>query len=370
MGVSIRFLYHHAGAFNPMFRCFSRAFVVAVLFAWAVPGCDPAGSMPGASPDGGPDPAREVQEPLRAIKLVLVLDSSRSPDQIIWEQVALKDAGRAAAMLEVVAPKPDDPAARQAELVREAVLHRASALLVVAQDPPSLAPALSEARDKGVPVILLERPVPSTGKPFLMVTRPPYLKLARELIDAAVAEAKAVGLPTDGPALLLVDNRNDDQTNARVEALKTALAERGVKLVDAVVFGEDPSNPDSTLAQKVVEQVTASKGPLAMVVAEDAVGLGGGSSARTPLGIKGEYVLVGLSIDHASEGLTTYQDCAAVGYLNPADVARQAVALAMRVLRGEKVPERTEVPFTLFRSKAPRPPGGSPYMRQTRPGPA
>jgi ABC-type sugar transport system substrate-binding protein len=231
-----------------------------------------------------------------------------------------------------------------------------------------MAPALEEAREKGVAVILVDRPVPSTGKPFPLVTRPPYINIARDLIDAAIKEAKAVGLPTDGPALVLVDGHKDDRTDARVEALKAALSERGVNLVDAPVFGANAETDDSNEAMKILEQVTASKGPLAIVVTDNAIGLGGGSSARGPLGTKGEYVLVGLSVDRGTEGMTSYQDVAAVGYMNPAEVARQAVAEAARMLKGQSVPEKTEVPFTIFRSPGPRPAGGSPYMKkQARP---
>jgi rhamnose transport system substrate-binding protein len=329
-----------------------------VLVACFCPGCDPAGSMSASSPADDPNSLPSPSESKPATKLVLVLTTEPTQEERTWEQVAVREAGKMAAVVDVVKPQPGDAKTRQAELVREAALHGAAALLVAPEDPETLAPALAEARDKGVAVVLLDRPVPTTGKPFTLVGRGPLLPLARQVVDAAVAEAKAVGLPPDGPALILVDSRKEPTASDRVEALKAALSERDVKVIDTLVFGPGIRRPEPDVAQKAVQDATASHGMLGMVVTEDEIGLSGANMARGPLGPKGDFVLVGLSSDQNSDSFTNIADAAAIGYMNPVEVGKTAVQLALRMVNGEAVPERTEVPWKLFKALSPRPPGG------------
>ena len=103
-------------------------------------------------------------------KLVTMLMpfSGRNVELIIWRQAAMEEmgrfVGRTGAILDVRTLKQNDPPARQAEMVREAAVRGTSGLIVVAADPKSIAPALIVARDKGIHVVLLSRPVPVRGK--------------------------------------------------------------------------------------------------------------------------------------------------------------------------------------------------------------
>jgi ABC-type sugar transport system substrate-binding protein len=336
--------------FARVLNCHTSAFLLLIV---PLSGCEQAAS--------GPVSAVEFDRPLdsvvaaKATQVVLVLPADDTEEYRVWEQVVRSEAGLAQTIMDVRKPHAGDTSMRQAELVREAARRGASALIVVAENAEEIAPALAEVRDRGLPVVLLDRPVEITGRPLPLVTRPPFEAPARALVLAAIEEAKAWGFPPRGPALILVNSRVDAQTEARVAALKSALDAAGVKLIDAARFGVGIPMPLVSEARETVLKSVAAEPRIAMILADDEIGIGGADTARENLGARGQFALVGFTANPKTRRLVDVRACAALVDVNLIGVARQAVQTALRLIRGESVPPRIEVAYTTQRAAGPRP---------------
>ena len=200
--------------------------VVAGCLA-ATSGCDGAKSVRSGS---GVPPA---PPPSEAASVALILPSRGLAEQDVWEAEARRDEARVHALIEVRKPAPGDPPGRQAELIREAAASGVSALIVVAEDAKLVAPAIAEARDRGLPVVLLDRDVPLPGdgpKPPLVGFEDVNLS-AKALVAAAMSDAQAAGFPPGGPALLIHNDVGDDRAPLRIKALRSALEAEGVRVL-------------------------------------------------------------------------------------------------------------------------------------------
>lgn len=320
-------------------------------------GCDPAAYEPPPSSAELPTalPSSSDLEFTRATGIVLVLPREVSNDLDILEQTCRAEAGLVRTPLSAWRPVVGDPPSRQADLVRQAAKGGASALIVVAEDPDSLAPALVEVRDKGVPIMLLGKPVPIEGKAIPVIESPPYSESAKALVAAAVKEAKVFGFPAEGPAVILINAQTDRGTASRVAALEAALEEAGVALLDRVKFGEASGSPTAGDAQTVVEAMARSRPGIAIILADEDQGVSGAVAARDSLKDKGQYSVAGFARDPRTANLVSIHACAAVVNLNLVGTGRQAVRNAIRMIKGEPVAERTVVNSITKSEPQPRP---------------
>ncbi|HEV3162777.1 MAG TPA: substrate-binding domain-containing protein [Isosphaeraceae bacterium] len=266
-----------------------------------------------------------------------------SYDLRILEQSSISEAGRQRLVLETRRPQSGDPASRQADLVREAARKGTSALIVVAEDPKTLAPALVEVRDRGVPIVLLGRPVAVPGKPITLVTLPSYRESARKIVAAAVEEAKNMGLDTAGQAVILINAQPDSDSAERVAAMEAALEEAGVALLERIKFGEGKEMALPGDAAEVVKAVATAHPRLAIILADDDNGLSGAVSGRYGLHEKGYYAVAGFATNPRSTNLVKLHMSAGVVNLNIVGEARQAVHTAQRLINGEKIPDQIMV---------------------------
>src|SRR5579864_464275 len=277
-------------------------------------GCEPASLGTGADPSAPSldlPAAPAVSE--KATVIVLIMPAKVSDSQRAWEQVARAEAGRSSAILEIKQPKLGDPPGRQAELVQEAAEHGASALVVVAEDHAEIASTLGELRDKGVPIILLSRPVPVSGRSLPLVMAAPFVKSARTLVAAAIKDAANVGLSPTGPALILMNNRTDEQSDDRVAALRSALEDAGVTVLDTVRYGVGVAIPMVREAQQAVETAVSAHPDISMILADDDNGLSGAVVARQKLQERlGMYALAGFATNPKTANLVNMDECAAV----------------------------------------------------------
>src|SRR5207248_93539 len=131
----------------------------------------------------------------------------------------------------------------QAALVREAVgRHPPPQVLIVEPAEPAdsdLARAVWEARAAKIPVILLGRPLAAASRsdpkpaspppaPEILVAPPPFADSARELVAAAIRNAKNAKLKPERGALILVNTAADFLSADRLAALRAALQAAGI----------------------------------------------------------------------------------------------------------------------------------------------
>jgi ABC-type sugar transport system substrate-binding protein len=336
----------------------ARLLWLAVLLT----GCEPASFTP---PPDSSDltlslPAASSSTTDRTGGIVLILPHGDSPRLRLLEKEARTEAGNAHVLLEVKRPGRADPESRQAELIREAS-HSASALIVVAEDSPTVAKALSEVRDRGLPVVLLGRAVAVEGKPLHHVAMTPYAESARLLATTLAEHAKSAGFSPEAPALILINGETDDETEPRALAIEAALKEAGIPHVERVKFGLGVDQPLVADAQKSLKEVANREPPVALIVADDDMGLNGAIHSRTDLGTpKGEYLLAGYAIDPRQVRLVNMEECSAVVDMNIKGMAHQAVKSAIRLNKGEILPDEIVVASPNRVAPHPRPPGLSP----------
>jgi ABC-type sugar transport system substrate-binding protein len=302
-------------------------------------GCD--SSPDGVARDKGIDVSGDEPAPSDATgsKVITLLMPQPIPNDelVIWRQVAMEEGGRSAAesgmVLEVQVLGPKDPPSKQADQVREAVAKGSSALIVVVADAKAVAPALVEARGKGVPVVLLSRPVKVEGKPFPLVAVAPFEPSARELVGTALSVAKDRGLG-DAPALLVVKDPPDEHTEARVAATKAALAEAKVPLRKAIRINAYPQEA----ADLIVEELKA-RPDVSMILADEDQGFSGIDTALFQLGLERPPAMGAFVYDPKFITQVKMGNGAALVNRRVQAMAARAVRAAVSLIEGKPLPD-------------------------------
>lgn len=263
----------------------------------------------------------------------------RNIEYIIWHQAAVEEMGRFVgqnnALLEVSELKADDPATKQADLVRDAVARGSSALIVVAADPKSIAPALLEARAKGVHVVLLSRPVPVQGHPpFPLVSYPGFDEYAKKMLEVGRKVARDRKIADDAPAMILVHEPKDDHTDLRVEALKKALREAKIPLVAVEHFEEYPAK-----ANRAIEKVIKKHPDLGYILADEDQAVEGTTAARGLYNPEKPPIVIGFVWSQKQKAFLRSGDVAALVNRKVQGGAARAVKAAVALCRGEPLPD-------------------------------
>jgi ribose transport system substrate-binding protein len=290
--------------------------------------------------------APEAPQAASSKTLSLILITDDTPDAQVWLQIAMREAGKGKAIFRVSKLNPGDPPGRQAELIREAAARGASALVVEPADAPEVADALGAVQAQGVPVVVLDRSVPGTGKPFPLFTFPPFRDSARKLVQAVVEDAKLAKRSEKGPALLLVNGRKDTHTDDRAAALKAALHEAGVTLLDTLVFDGIGTN-----ALKSLQAALDSHPEVNMVVFDEDQGAAGCFTLHLESHDKYTINIAGYVSFENNVNMASQASFSAVVDRNVQGLVRQAVQAALSLIQGQTVPARTEVELPFFRSR-------------------
>ena len=244
------------------------------------------------------------------------------------------------AIFRIAGPNSNDTKTTQTDLVRQAVADGASALVVVPGDAPGLAEALVEAESKKVPVVLLGRPLPAPpGKPpFTVVVPGSFDEMARKIVATTLEDAKKVGRPADGSALILADRDTDYFSPDRVVALKAAAVSAGLSKVDTISF--DGTKTDG--AFNAVLEAIKTHPDVAIVVGENDEALYGALKARGHLKGKPEFFVGGFAGYRGGpiSTLLMKESCWVEG--RHEDQARLAVFTAMKKIRGETMAAKIE----------------------------
>jgi ABC-type sugar transport system substrate-binding protein len=283
--------------------------------------------------------------------LVFVVPGSPTGDLEAWSYRAQHEANDKRAVFRIMGPGPKGSAAEQPETVRKSVIEGASALIVYPGDSPELPRALADAEAKGVPVVLIDKPVaaPEGSKPFTVVEPAPFEDTARKIVAATLEDLSKASRPLNGTAILLVDSKLVDQNSGRrVEALKSAAEAAKFRRVLTVPF--DGSRQDA--AKLAVLEAVKANPDVSVVLTEDGEGLVGAAQARVDL--KGKPIIfVGGYTDYRSSRVLTpplRESCYVEGRF--IELGAQAVLIALARLRGETVGEHTYVTPKFTRTDA------------------
>ncbi len=296
------------------------------------------GTVAGCGPELPPPPVLKldpasIPAPEGSARSVLMVLPGMDEDLELWAMAGQREAGDSQAVFRARGPVAGKPAATEAGVVREAVADGISALIVVPDGSPDLPAALAEAEEKGVPVVLLGDPVePPPGKPpFTRVVPGSFDPAARQMVEAARADAKQLGLPEDLPAIILVDTGGDRYSKARVAAIKGATEAAGIKRVEMAPFDRGFDKAKAAL----LGALKAAPGG-AMVFCDDDDALLAASRTRIDLNKQPMIMVGGFAGSRGMWDPTYYAHESSFIECRNEQLAKLAVWTALSRVRGEK----------------------------------
>jgi ABC-type sugar transport system substrate-binding protein len=316
------------------------------MLTWALAaGCaDPAPDFLDESAAAGAPSASEIA-------LVLPADSTFAGG--LLERVTGRETGQQGTIFSSARPEPGDPPTRQAELVREAAGRRVSAVIVMPGDPQSLAPALAQAREQGVHMLVLGEVVPAPdGPPFPHIALQPAAGPAAELVAAAMGAAEELDLPAEGPAVIAIpENSDDPRLPARAAALRAELQRRGMNVLPDLGFTISSNGP-----RDAIDGVLAGSPRPTMILTTQDSAITAAMGARNDQLDKGPpFVIAGFMDNPEMLAMLDSGYCAAVVDGSLTAAATRAVQLAHDLIAGRAGSDSIEVPTPVrLTRRAPR----------------
>jgi ABC-type sugar transport system substrate-binding protein len=322
-----------------MVRVRARAVsILSVALLGGVLGCGQGAFLPPRPTDL--DTLPDQNKPQSPGTIALVLASGDTLDQLVWSGVARTEANRAKAAFTLSRPLIGDPPSAQAKVIRDAVEPGVVALIVEPMDDPEVVKALNEVRAKGLPIVLIDHPVPNSdpSRPFALVSYAPTEPIYKKLAEAAVLDAKNQELAADGTALVLSDEVFPVDERGRVREIIEALKKAGVAKVESFRIPRDPEK-----SRAAVEARVKSDPKITILVGTEDNSLQAALMTKGALPVGRALTVVGCtSFDRAPDpSLTT---AAALVDLNVPDLAREATRLALKLARGEQTSAESVIP--------------------------
>ncbi len=363
-----------------------------LVFAVVSRGCDSASFVParptelGGSNAGspvGPGATAHTTSPssasgsthsgARAIELIT--GPRNLADSEALKTTARAQAGRDKTRILIAVTGGTDSPGTEADLVRKAIARNPLALIVEPADPADseLAKSVIEARDRGLPVVVVGRPLagshpvpaqasgsgktagPAVG-PLVQVVPELFARSASPLVEAAIRNARNAKLSPAGGAILVINTAGDTLFEDRALALRAALRNAGITTIEELRFAGKADDAQAEL----LALLRANREPV-MVLGTDLLGV---SAALHVTGDSGEdrpFVIAGYSSDDGLANMVMAGEYAALAIYNPEKLICKAITTAVAAARGEKLPDRVELMVLVLDS-----PGNSAAPRMYR----
>jgi ABC-type sugar transport system substrate-binding protein len=386
---AVHFVYNRASTnyFPPFAGCLLATLAVSVAISAC--GCDSSSTFLPPPPDGLRGAAAEesasninvaapprLENAVAGARSVEVIFDRRDPVEIELINVTTRmQAGIEKVKLRTSFLGANDRPSKQADLVRDAVARNALALVIEPADPTDrqLAEAVQSARENGIPVVLLGRPLHATGsegvavkssdksakdsaasttsakpganptlaftgaKPLVVVAPPAFIASARQLVASAIRNAKNARLDPKGGAVIVSNPVADSFVNERIEAIRSALKENGITAIDEI----KSSQPAEAGGKLLIEKLKSNP-KIVLVFASD------GLSTSVARHAMSELIPDRLSVIAAYPAEGTYGDMirvgdfAAVAGFVPSRLIRKAITTAVSLAQGHEMPGRVE----------------------------
>jgi hypothetical protein len=243
----------------------------------------------------------------------------------------------------------------QAKLLRDLLEKHPRVVIVEPADPQDreLARAIQETRAAKVPVILLGRPLAvlpdggsaSPGAPMILVAPPSFRESARQIVAAAIRNAKNAKLKPEGGAILMINTAGDVLMEDRVSAMRDALKSAGIAAVDLIRFARDSQAGSKILSARL----KADSNP-AMVFFFDSVSGAASNNVVSTIAQERPFIQAGYTGDDGLLRMVTVGEYAALAVYMPSRLLRKAVATAALVAAGRELPSRVELALEVHES--------------------
>lgn len=275
--------------------------------------------------------------PAKTIEFIIA--GQRTPDRENWIPTAMQESGRVKAIVLVDRPEPNDPPAKQAELIRKAISRGVDAMVIEPMDDPEVVKALGEVHAKGIPLVLIGRkiamePSGESGQdtkpaPVGTIHFAPFEPAARTLARSIVKDARASGIPGDAHALIVVNKAFGDAANEQIALLTQAVQEAGFGPVLAVPFAGDYNNGRDALVAAMEADPKAQ-----ILLTHEDEGIAAILDAYAKVKEKRVLTLAGVMAIDRKENASVIAQCAAVIDRNGRTLIRQAIQMGLRLAEG------------------------------------
>ena len=311
---------------------------------------------------------------VRSVEIIL---DRRDPTEIEGERAAARmQAGIDKVKLRMSFLAEQDLPAHQVELVREAVARNPLALVVEPADPTDsrMAEVLQKARENGIPVVLLNRPLTATSsstvaskgpekiakdsaaspaaanpaanptlaftgpKPLVLVTAPSFTESARQLVASAIRNAKNARLDPKGGAVIMMNTIGDPFTHERTLAIKSALEKNGITTIDQLSISRSVG-----IGAKLLTEKLKSNPKLVLVFAVDGLSTAAARQVMTELIPDRLFVQSAYAAEGNYGDMIRVGDFAAVAGFIPTWLVRKAITTAVKLSQGGVEPSRVEI---------------------------
>ena len=187
------------------------------------------------------------------------------------------------------------------------------------------------------------------------MTPPPFADSARELVAAAIRNARNAKLKPEDGAIFLINSGGDAFLPDRVAAVRDALEAAGITSIQEVRFLRD-----SQIAQKVLTTRLKADPKPAMVFSFDFISTTGSNLVAGDMVQERPFVQAGYASEDHLLRMATVGEFAALGHYVPTRLIRKAVSVAVAAALKQEVPNPVVIPIAIHESP---PTAGTPQIQ-------
>ena len=238
-----------------------------------------------------------------------------------------QEAAAEAGGVEVTFTGPSEPTAEgQIEVINSLVAQQVNAIVISANDPDALVPALQKAMQRGITVVSFDSGVAAEGR---MVQLDPS---SVDLIGNTIVKLAADNLPeSKGQIAFLSGTATATNQNAWLAAAKEHYGEYpGVEVV-ATVYGDDLFDKSYREAQGLL----STHPDLKAISAPTSVGIVAAAQAVTDAGKIGQINVTGLGLPSEMAAHVKSGASKSFAIWNPIDLGYSATTIAIHLVKGE-----------------------------------
>ncbi len=215
----------------------------------------------------------------------------------------------------------------QIEIVNSLIAQKVSAIVISANDPDALAPALKRAMERGIKVVSFDSGVRKDGR--LMHLNPSSNPLIGEKLVKMTQDA----IGASGEVAVLSATAQATNQNIWIEEAKKVLAQpayKGLKLV-SVVYGDDQTDKSYREAQGLFKSYPNLKA----IIAPTTVGVAAAAKAVQDEKKVGAIYVTGLGLPSEMAGHVKSGAVKSFAIWNPIDLGYSAVYAASQFMSGK-----------------------------------
>jgi ABC-type sugar transport system substrate-binding protein len=326
-----------------------------------------AGAVPAAVTDTFRPPTAAALSPAQSKSIDVVLGPHEADEAEVWKGAIRVQAGLDRAQHRTLGPA--EPPSTQATLVREAVARHPGVLVVEASAPvdPPLREAIEEARNQGIPVVVVGRTLAggkteskaagaaetkSAGSapqpaPLFVVAPKPLEESAKQLVTMTLRACRNADIDPGKTTILISSSKGGPFVDECTIAIKDALKAAGLTTIDELRFAVNDkqsvaavtanlkANP-KTVTIFAVDSMTS--GVIRDFVKDDA-------SHR--------FIVAGCyASDEFKSDLTRLVQIGAIAEFAPTRLLRKGISTAASIAQGRDVQRLIEFPINVTESLA------------------